>query len=256
MRRFFIPPEQILCPAPFLTGEEARHLLRALRMKVGDLVVLFDNSGQEYPARISLIEGDRVYVELMDRRPGLKESPLKITVGLPLIRPQPFEWILQKGTELGVASFHLFYSTRSRQNFPRMETTSRQKRWQRIIREAAKQCQRNELPVLKTAVPFDEFLKGCHDGLKIVPYEKETSRTLKAIEGLPAARGEMVALVGPEGGFNKEEINRAEEKGFIPVSLGPRILRSETAVLALICLVQFLWGDLGSGRKGGENALP
>ncbi len=255
MRRFFIPREQINLPAPYLTGDEARHMVQVLRMKVGDRIILFDNTNEEYQARIGSVSGDKVYLELLNRRTVVRESPLRIDLGLPLIRHQPFEWILQKGTELGVASFHPFYSARSRQNFEKAEMASRIKRWQKIIIEASKQCGRNWLPEFSLPVSFPDLLQEGPWKIKIIPFEEEASRSLKDLEPLPSEPGPVLALVGPEGGFHKEEIKQAEGKGFIPVSLGPRILRSETAALSLVCLLQFLWGDMGS-KKGGEYALP
>ena len=248
MRRFFIPSEQIHRPDPYVKGDEARHILQVLRMKVGDQVILFDNSNQEYQARIRSISGDKIYFEIMDRQTITRESELQITLGLPLIRPQPFEWILQKGTELGVASFRPFYSARSRRNFEKTEMESRMKRWQRIIVEAAKQCERNVLPQLFPPVPFADLLKEGHETLKVIPYEEESSRTLKELKIRRPLADPILALVGPEGGFHQEEVRQAEGNGFIPISLGPRTLRSETAALTLICLIQFLWGDMGMGR--------
>ncbi|MBI5602736.1 MAG: 16S rRNA (uracil(1498)-N(3))-methyltransferase [Deltaproteobacteria bacterium] len=248
MRRFHIPSEQLHGPQPFLGGDEARHLLQVLRMKVGDQVILFDNSNQEYQVRIQSISGNQVYFEIEDHQTIIRESALKITIGIPLIRPQPFEWILQKGTELGVSAFRPYYSTHSRRNFEKSEMDSRMKRWQRILIEAAKQCERNVLPEFLPPVPFSDLLKGYPEALKIIPYEEESSRTLEELK--PPLQTPVLALVGPEGGFHKDEIKQAEGKGFIPISLGPRILRSETAALALICLLQFVWGDMGLRPSG------
>ncbi len=248
MRRFFIPPEQLLAPDPYLQGDEARHLLQVLRMKVGDQVMLFDNSNQQYQARISSISGDKVHFEILDRQTIRRESPIQIILGLPLIRSQPFEWMLQKGTELGVATFRPFYSVHSRRNFEKAEMESRMKRWQRIIVEAAKQCERNVLPKLFPAVSFTDILEEEQEAIKIIPYEEESSRTLKDLERQPSPSGSVLALIGPEGGFHQDEVQEAQLKGFVPISLGPRTLRSETAALALICLFQFLWGDMGTGK--------
>ena len=246
MRRFFIPIDQINRPDPHLRGDEARHILQVLRMRVGDRLVLFDNTGQEYQAGIRSISGEMVYFELLNQRTIVRESPLRISLGLPLIRPQPFEWIIQKGTELGVASFHPFYSVHSRQNFEKTEMASRMKRWQKIVIEAAKQCGRNLLPEFSLPVSFSDLLSEGQAALKLIPYEEESSKNLKDLEWPPSVPGSILGLVGPEGGFHQEEIKQAEAKGFIPISLGPRILRSETAALSLVSLLQFLWGDMGS----------
>jgi 16S rRNA (uracil1498-N3)-methyltransferase len=249
MRRFFIPSEQLHCPDPFLEGAEARHILQVLRKKIGDQVLLFDNSNQEFLARIASLSRDRVHFEILDRQTVLRESPLQITLGLPIIRPQPFEWILQKGTELGAVAFRPFYSVHSRRTFEKAELESRLQRWQRILVEAAKQCKRNVLPELFPAVPFADLLRESPQALKILPYEEENAITLKDLEPPSSFSGAVLALIGPEGGFQKEEVEQARGKGFVPISLGPRTLRSETAALALLSLLQFLWGDMGAVNK-------
>jgi 16S rRNA (uracil1498-N3)-methyltransferase len=260
MRRFFIPSEQLLSADPYLEGDEARHVLQVLRMKIGDQALLFDNSNQEYRVRIVSITGGRIYFEILDQQTIMRESPLQVTLGLPLIRPQPFEWILQKGTELGAVAFRPYYSLHSRRNFEKTDMESRMSRWQRILVEAAKQSERNVLPELFPAVSFAGLLGESHQAFKILPYEEESSRTLKELDRPPFSSGTVLALIGPEGGFHKDEVQQARDKGFVPISLGPRILRSETAALALLCLLQFLWGDMGSTKnlnitKGGDYAL-
>ncbi|MBI4765741.1 MAG: 16S rRNA (uracil(1498)-N(3))-methyltransferase [Deltaproteobacteria bacterium] len=256
MRRFYIPPDQLQVPDPFLQGDEAKHILQILRMKKGDRLLLFDNSHQEYQAVIVSVSGDRVYFEISDRQVTMRESPLQVTLGLPIIRPQHFEWILQKGTELGVYAFFPFYSAHSRLNFEKADLESRMKRWKKIIVEAAKQCQRNVLPELFPAVPFTGLLEESRQTLKLIPYEEESSRTLKELEQQSFSSGTALALIGPEGGFHKKEVGQAREKGFVPISLGPRILRSETAALALVCLLQFLWGDMGSVNNRSPKDHP
>jgi 16S rRNA (uracil1498-N3)-methyltransferase len=246
MRRFFIPPEQLQSPNPCLEGDEAQHILQVLRMKTGDRVLLFDNSHQEYQARIVAVGNDRVHFEILNQRTVKRESPLQVTLAVPLTRPQPLEWTLQKGTELGAAAFRPYYSAYSRRNFEKSGIESRRKRWEKIILEAAKQCERNILPELFPAVSFPVLLEENHPGLKLLPYEEESSRTLKELEHQATFFGSVLAIIGPEGGFQKEEVLQAEEKGFIPISLGPRILRAETAALALLSLIQYLWGDMGS----------
>jgi 16S rRNA (uracil1498-N3)-methyltransferase len=249
MRRFFIPSEQLHCSDPFLEGAEARHILQVLRKRIGDQVLLFDNSNQEFLARIASLTGNQVHFEILDRQTVLRESPLQVTLALPIIRPQPFEWILQKGTELGAVAFRPFYSAHSRRLFENAGLESRMNRWQRILVESAKQCERNVLPKLFPAVPFAGLLQESPQALRILPYEEEDSRTLNALELPPSFSGAVLALIGPEGGFQKKEVEQAQEKGFVPVSLGPRTLRSETAALALLCLLQFLWGDMGVARR-------
>jgi 16S rRNA (uracil1498-N3)-methyltransferase len=250
MHRFYVPPGQLNLAPPFLCGQEARHLVKVLRLSVGDRVILFDSTSQEYQVQISAISGGKVFFNIENRQIVTRESGLEIILGLPLLRPQPVEWILQKGTELGVAAFRPFYSGRSRHDFKQMNPASKMERWQRIVVEAAKQCERNVLPELAPPLPFSELVSEDGEAYKVIPYEEESSRSLAELEWPSPLLRPVWALVGPEGGFLPEEIRQAQDRGFIPISLGPRILRSETAALALVSLLQFRWGDMGLKKKG------
>jgi 16S rRNA (uracil1498-N3)-methyltransferase len=245
LRRFYLDPGRLQPEGPSLEGEEAKHILRVLRLGIGDRIVLFDNSGWEYEARITGIRSGRVFYGVLEKKWVPRDSPLVIGLAVPLIRPQPLEWIYQKGTELGVTSFHPYYSQYSGRDFSGREWEGKQGRWIRIITEAAKQCGRNRLPELMAPCSFDRVIETGEPALRILPYEGETVYTLKEIADRYPETGGVMACVGPEGGFSPDEVRRAEEKGFFTISLGPRILRAETAVLTLIGLLQYLWGDLG-----------
>ena len=245
LRRFFIDSVRLQQERPSLEGEEAKHILRVLRLGPGDRIVLFDNTGWEYEAQITATQSGQVFYEVLEKKWVPRESPLTITLAVPLIRPQPLEWIYQKGTELGVNSFFPYYSRYSGRDFSSREWGGKQERWKRIITEAAKQCGRNRLPELMVPCSFDQVLATGDPALRILPYEGETVYTLKEIADRYPETGRVMACIGPEGGFSPEEVRRAEEKNFMAISLGPRILRAETAVLTLIGLVQYLWGDLG-----------
>jgi len=245
LRRFFIDSCRLQQERPSLEGEEAKHILRVLRLGPGDRIVLFDNSGWEYEAQITGRQSGQVFYEVLEKKWVPRESPLRITLAVPLIRPQPLEWIFQKGTELGVHSFCPYYSRYSGRNFSSQEWEGKQERWKRIITEAAKQCGRNRLPELIAPGSFDQVLSTGDPALRILPYEGETVYTLKEIADRYPETGRVMACIGPEGGFSPEEVRRAEDKNFFTISLGPRILRAETAVLTLIGLLQYLWGDLG-----------
>jgi 16S rRNA (uracil1498-N3)-methyltransferase len=244
-RRFFIDSCSLQQERPSLTGEEANHILRVLRLGPGDRIVLFDDTGWEFKAQITGQQAGRVFYDVLEKKWVPRESPLKITLAIPLIRPQPLEWIYQKGTELGVHSFYPYYSRYSGRNFSGQELGGKRERWKRIITEAAKQCGRNHLPELIAPCSFDQLLETGNQALRILPYEGETVYTLKEIADRYPETGRVMACVGPEGGFSPEEIRQAKEKNFFTISLGPRILRAETAVLTLIGLMQYLWGDLG-----------
>ena len=152
-------------------------------------------------------------------------------------------------------SFYPYYSCYSGRNFSSREWRDKQDRWKRIITESAKQCGRNRLPELMSPCSFDRVLETEDSALRILPYEGKTVYTLKEIADRYPETVRVMACIGPEGGFSPEEVRKAEEKDYFTISLGPRILRAETAVLTLIGLLQYLWGDLGENSKGGSNAL-
>jgi 16S rRNA (uracil1498-N3)-methyltransferase len=244
-RRFFIDSRLLQQERPSLEGEEANHILRVLRLGPGDRIVLFDNSGWEFEAQITGLQSGQVFCEVLEKKWVPRESPLKVALAIPLIRPQPLEWIYQKGTELGVHSFYPYYSSYSGRNFSSREMGGRQERWKRIITAAAKQCGRNCLPEVMAPGSFDQVLETGGPGLRILPYEGETIYTLREIADRTPETGWVMACIGPEGGFSPEEVRRAKEKNYFTISLGPRIMRAETAVLTLVGLLQYLWGDLG-----------
>jgi 16S rRNA (uracil1498-N3)-methyltransferase len=244
-RRFFLDSGPLRPEGSSLEGEEAKHILRVLRLGQGDRIVLFDNTGWEYEAQITDIRSGQVFYEVLEKKWIPRESSLAIALAVPLIRPQPLEWIYQKGTELGVNSFYPYYSRYSGHDYSGREWKSRQERWKRIITEAAKQCGRNRLPELRDPCSFDHVLDTGGPALRILPYEGETVYTLKEVADRYPEAGRVMACIGPEGGFSPDEVRRAEEKNYWTISLGPRILRAETAVLTLIGLLQYLWGDLG-----------
>jgi 16S rRNA (uracil1498-N3)-methyltransferase len=250
LRRFFTESLRLQQERPFLEGEEARHILRVLRLGRGDRIVLFDDTGWEYTAGIVEIQSGRVFFEVLEKKWVSRESPLRITLAVPLIRPQLLEWVFQKGTELGVTTFCPYYSRYSGRDFSSREWGGRQERWKRIIIEAAKQCGRNRLPDLRAPCSLDSALLTEAPALRLMPYEGENVYGLREVADRYPDAQNIMACVGPEGGFDPEEISRARADGFITFSLGPRILRAETAVLTLIGLIQHLWGDLSKPNPG------
>jgi 16S rRNA (uracil1498-N3)-methyltransferase len=253
LRRFYLPPEQWNLAEPFLEGDEARHLLKILRLGVGDVVLLFDGTGWEGLARVEKVAGQKIFFSIREKRFLPKDSPLKITLALPLIRPQLLEWVLQKGTELGVSAFIPYYSSYSGPKAAQQDWGGRLERWQRIIAGAGKQCGRNRLPLLENPLSFAGLLESAEKGLRLIPYEQETVYTFRNLADNTSKVEEVLACIGPEGGFHPDEIRKARERNFLPVSLGPRVLRSETAALVLVTLLQFTWGDLSDPLPAPRN---
>jgi 16S rRNA (uracil1498-N3)-methyltransferase len=247
LRRFKVDKECLRGLEATLTDEgEIRHIGKVLRLKAGDEVILFDGEGKEYHASLTRLSPREISLRLL-REPssGAAESPLKIILGVGLLKSSKFDWLVQKTTELGVAEVVPFYSLHV---VPRREvapplTGSKQSRWEKIASEAAKQCGRAQIPKIHSPRSFEEVLTMESEGAtKILLWEKGPAGSLKDLLTSPATP--IFVLIGPEGGFSDEEALRAREAGFHPVRLGPRTLRAETAGVVIISLLQFALGDL------------
>jgi 16S rRNA (uracil1498-N3)-methyltransferase len=225
--------ERFFTPVPpagdraILEGDEARHLTRVLRAKVGDVVSLFDGKGREWPARVASIGRDRV--ELDAGQPHADATPNGIPVALAVALPKGDrqKWMVEKLTELGATRLIPLETTRGVAE----ATASAQARLERVVIEACKQCGRNTLMEIAAGRPLDRLLAEVGSGACVV-IAHPGGRAFDAA-AMPTATTEMIALVGPEGGFTDEELAVAERAGAIRVSLGPHILRVETAAIAL-----------------------
>ncbi len=244
IRRFKISQGNIHGPEAVLDDPaELRHLTRVLRLKPGDPVILFDGQGKEYRATIENITQRQASFALT--REPLREIPepsVRIILGIGLLKSDKLEWLIQKATELGVGEILPFYSLRVVPRPEEAAARNRLGRWEKIASAAAKQCRRSRIPRLHAPCSFDEALAAFPESSKFFLWEKENDRTLSDVLKTPSPG--LYALVGPEGGFSAEEAKQAEAAGFSPVRLGPRILRAETAGLAVAVLLQYLCGDL------------
>lgn len=242
MRRFFIDPEQITGDTAILTGRESRHLTMVLRLQPGSRVQLFDGTGREYLAEIIKLDRGNATLAILETK--IEEQPHgpALYLGQALLKSQKMDLIIQKATELGVAGL-LPVNTR----FCVQDDISenRVRRWQRIAREACKQCNRpRPLQIAPPASYADLIAESGRFILKLLFWEQETMTRLGSI--LPPANqaGPVLVLVGPEGGFSNDEVELAQKTGFQTVTLGRRILRAETASLAATSIVQHLMGNL------------
>ena len=224
--RFFIttPPDG---DRAVLAGDEARHLTRVLRAKVGDTVSLFDGTGREWPARVASIGRDRV--ELEAGKPAVDPLPaaIPLTLAVALPKGDRQKWMVEKITELGAARLVPLETTRGVAE----ATASAQARLERVVIEACKQCGRNTLMEIAAGRPLDRLLAELPVGACVVIADPG-GKPLAAATAPPATTA-MIALVGPEGGFTDEELCMADRAGVVRVSLGPHILRVETAAIAL-----------------------
>jgi len=249
MRRFFLPPDCLRADLVPLPEEIAHHLATVLRLSEGEEILLLDGLGAVCRCRIESLSRRDGAARVLERRQQTERAlPVRLLQGLP--KGDKMDLVLQKGTELGLTAFSPVFAARSVPTPSAERGEKRRRRWERIVREAAQQSRRVCLPRLGDVLPLGEALRHSSEELRLMLWEEES---LPLAEVLPAAAPRDVAvLVGPEGGFCPEEVAAARACGFVPVGLGPRILRSETAGLAIAAVLQYLYGDLGSGRPGPE----
>jgi 16S rRNA (uracil1498-N3)-methyltransferase len=245
MSRFFISPEQFDRPEPVISGPDVRHITKVLRLGPGDAVELLDGAGRAACAVIASMGGDVVVCRKEEVFSPGGEPPVDVVLVQGLAKGDKMDYIIQKSTELGVSGIIPLVCRRSVVRLEGEKKGSRQARWQRVALEASKQCRRPRVPQVHPPVEMAEALGGIHRGaLAILPWEGERSLGLK--EALPRQTPEKIYIfVGPEGGFEEYEVEEARRSGVAAVSLGPRILRTETAGPACLAIVMHKYGDLG-----------
>lgn len=257
MPRFFIEPEAVRNDTVTITGPEAHHISKVLRLGTGDIITLLDGCGNCYEGRIEATRDDRVECQVLRRGRAGGEPPLRVVLVQGIAKGERMDFAIQKGTELGAAAFLPVICRRSVVRLDDRKRAARRERWQRIAREAAKQCGRGLAPEVMEPLPWLAALDLIPPGaLVLVPWEGETGRALKAELQSRAKPGEVYIIIGPEGGLEQREVDEARRRGAVPVTLGPRILRTETAGLAAIAMVLYQWGDLGGNVHAGKESGP
>ena len=247
MHRFFIPTTWIQPPLVHIQGETARQIALVLRLNPGEVITVLDGNRLERTVRLSRVGKDLVEGEVISEEFSLGEARAHLSLYIGMTQRAKFEWILQKGTELGVSTFIPVITSRSLVR----ETSGdarKAERWESILREAAEQCARGRIPALLPVIPFTKALAdGKRDNeLCLIAWEKETSESLKtSFSSLEKDKPVTIAaLIGPEGGFTDDEARQAIEHGWSPISLGRRIMRMETAALSITTLIMYELGEL------------
>lgn len=245
MHRFFVDEQGILNGSACLEASDAYHAARVLRLKKGDEVVLMD--GQRlYRASIATLDGSVVQCDILEGLPS-PEASLCITLYQGLPKADKLEWIVQKCTEAGIMAIVPVAMSRCVSVVDGKDAPKKQERWQRIAREAAKQSGRAVVPQVHLPMTLSKALEQCkkHD-LVLVPWEEAEGSGPRVVhEKYPQAK-DIAIVIGPEGGIAPEEIETLRAKaGAVPITLGKRILRTETAGLAASIALLALWGDMG-----------
>ena len=250
--RFFIPCEHIQEGNVFFPKHVSYQLDKVLRMTVGDQVIIFDGSGMEYSVSMEQINRSKCVGRVLDNSMVDREASLNIHLYQALIKPDRYEYVLQKGVEIGVSSFTPFICTRSEM---REISSNRVRRWESIITESTEQSGRARVPALNDILTFSEAL-GEASGMILIPWEDEQQLGIKDVFKTisPEDISEVSIFIGPVGGFTVNEIDEAKEKSSVSVSLGNRILRSETAGIVASAVILYEFGDMNiSYERTVEN---
>jgi 16S rRNA (uracil1498-N3)-methyltransferase len=247
MRRFFIDPLASGQTQAAIRGADAAHIRRVLRLTAGERVILVDGSGWEFAAVIRRLGPDRVDLDVLERAAGRSESPLAMVLAQAFLKDRKMDDLIRPLTELGVTEWVAFPARRSVAVPHAARLEERLARWERLAREAVKQCGRVRVPAVRAVESLEAVLaEGVACDRRLFFWEDARDRPLAAGSGAveaPAAR--ILAVVGPEGGFTPEEAAAARRAGFTMAGLGPRVLRADTAALTVCALLQHRWGDLG-----------
>jgi 16S rRNA (uracil1498-N3)-methyltransferase len=224
-----------------LESGAARHVTRVLRLRVGEALTVFNGSGGEYAASIEQSQGGRVVVAIGEQRAIERESPLALTLAQGVSRGERMDLVVQKATELGVSGLVPVLTERSVVRLTAQQADRRLNHWRAIAVAACEQSGRNRLPAIASPVPLKDYLRTNTDGSMRLLLSPAATATLADLPRLVSA---VTVLIGPEGGLAEAEQEAAVAAGFRPVRLGPRVLRTETAAIAALTLLQREFGDL------------
>jgi 16S rRNA (uracil1498-N3)-methyltransferase len=241
--RFYAAPSSFAETSVRLDAEEARHLTRVLRLGPGARVFVFDGEGAEYESEVARVAKHEVDLNLLRRLDDVVESPLRLTLAQALIKGDKFDWVIQKTTELGVTRIVALVTDHSDVKRAEERAGQRIERWRRISLEALKQCGRRRLVEICGPAPFDDFCESAAQD-KCLIFSERGGESLAEVSAKLRNVDQLNLCVASEGGWSEPELLKAASCGFTPVSLGSRILRTETAAIAAVSLAQHIFGDL------------
>jgi len=245
-RRFMITSRSIRDGYASFDGDLFNHMVRVLRMSQGDAVLLVDEKGGEHHGVINQVAKEWVAVKILasEEASDAGSSAPRITICQAIPKGEKVDLILQKGTELGVHDFWLFGGRRSVVHVREDQRNNKLERWNRITTEAARQCGRSSIPAVSWFPTAVEAADASNHELRLLLWEDEHERNLRNTLGDLVPPASVIVAIGPEGGFDPLEVRHFSRHGFQPISLGNRILRTETAAIAITAILQYLWEDI------------
>jgi len=249
VQRYYVPDNNWLETKVLLTGEDAHHIKRVMRQQIGDQLICNHPNGQAAKCTIAEIDEEQVIVQVNEWLEADNELPINVTIVQGLPKGNKLELIFQKGTELGATAFQIFEADRSIAKWDSKKADNRYKRYHKIIKEASEQCHRNKMPELKQVDSLQSIIANSHEYKHILfGYEeeaknKQASRLGRALQQVNHGEN-ILMIIGPEGGFSKEEVELLKANNATPVRLGKRILRTETASLYALASLSYHFEEL------------
>lgn len=243
MQKFIIPQTDMLPATAEIRGQDAKHIFKVLRKQKGDLLPATDGRGKDYTARIISLSQHCIELEIVNSTVSTAESFLDLTLCSAMLKSDKMDFIIKHAAQLGIKRWQPFFCERSIPLPDNKKLKNRIMRWESIAKESLKQCQRSILPEISNPLGFDQLM-GETDScdIRITFYENSDQKLICLNPDQPVRS--ILIMIGPEGGFSKAEIEKARQKGFFNLSLGPRILRAETASIAACTLIQHRFGDM------------
>lgn len=246
MRRIFVNAEALQEEQLVIEGAKAHHLGRVLRLAPGTQVIACCGDGREYLAELQLFQKDRIVGQILSESQQQQETSVAVTIYQGMPKGDKLEWIIQKCTELGVSRIVPVASRRAVVKLDPLKGQKKQERWQKIALEASQQSKRRFVPEISAPIGWSDMLEQlAAEALTIILWEEENSNGLKQILEQRELPEQINLVIGPEGGLDAEEVAALKHKGAISVTLGGRILRTETAGLAALSMIFYHSGDLG-----------
>ena len=240
MPKFFVKPEQIQQDYIKIYGEDVKHITKVLRLNENDIIIICDGCGNDYTVSIEEIQKNEISTKIISKKLSLTEPPIKVILYQGLPKSAKMEYIIQKCTELGIAKIVPVVTKRTVVKLDPKSREHKVERWKKISYEAAKQSNRGIIPSIDYPISFDEAVNEMKNtDLSIICYERAEDLRLKDLLRKHLSAQTISIMIGPEGGFDDEEIEKAQLQGLNIVGLGPRILRTETAGSAVLAMLMY-----------------